>query len=143
MAINPTSGRWRLLRNNTQQVEFVNNSGGTLEAGELVVVSGGSFGGAVDNNTVGAHGVVADDVANGAKGALLLDGEFLVGVNGTVDFDIDDPVYSSTNGLVDDGTTGDVEVGRIAPHENPPSGQASVRVLLRSLFIVTDLFTHA
>lgn len=143
MALLASAGKWRLLHGNTHQVPALNNSGGDLTAGTAVHYTSGAMAAAGDANTVGVHGVLADDVADGEIGTLQANGVFEVGVNGTIDFAIDDPVYTHTSGLVNEGSTNDVEVGRIASEENPANGAATVKIEMRSLFTTTDLLTHA
>lgn len=145
MALSASSGLWRLLDPaNAEFIPFVNNSGGTLSEGTLVRYSSGTVGACPDSNTIGAHGVVhGGDVANGDRGTLCVKGMFEVGVNGSINFAIDDPVYSYTGGLVDEGTANDIPVGRIAPYEDPASAASTVKVLLQSLFYETNPTAHA
>lgn len=143
MALLTSAGKWRYVANNTRVLTAVNNSGGALTAGTLVKYASGAMAACGDSNTDGAHGVLIDDVASGAKGSLYLDGEFMAGVSGSIDFAIDDPLYTTTSGLVDQGTANDIEVARVAPYEDPSSGASEVRALLRSKFIHRALLTHA
>jgi len=133
MAIDVSTGLWRLIRNNTKSREILNNSGGTLAAGTLVNISGaGAVAAAGDANTLGAHGVITDDIANGEKGGIYTDGEFAVGASPALNFAIDEAVFSLAAGLVDKGSSADIEVGRIAPFEDPANGAIVLRVLLTS-----------
>jgi predicted RecA/RadA family phage recombinase len=144
MALLASAGKWRYLYNDFMgPVTALNNSGGNLTAGTAVYFTAGAMAAAGDNNTVGIHGVLTDDVSNGAKVSMQASGIFSVGVSGSLNFAIDDPVYTAATGLVDAGSAGDKEVGRIGPYEDPANGASTVQVFIRSLLLIRDLFTHA
>lgn len=150
MALSISGGKWQLkYAHGVRNIPVLNNSGGALTAGTIVRFSSGTLAACGDSNTVGAHGVLQDDVAASTVGSLYPEGVFRVGVSGTIDFGLFDPAYTTTNGLIDTGSASDVEVGRViggqtAPNGSEPvSGDAQVDVLLRSLVYHLALLTHA
>ena len=108
--------------------------------GDMVTLTSNLLEAVADSNIVGAVGVCAQDIAASSYGTVYCTGMFKGTADTGVDFGLGDFVYNASATKLDEGTAGDVPVGKVVHTDPAEAGTVTFElwsIILKQIDVLT------